>query len=110
MYRIQRAMHKSYLPLRDCGAGKRKIAVTLDGNVYPCVDAVQNTFLLGNITKESLGTILNGEKALKIRESIQKTFKTCAKECCLAYFCSGCIIKEKCDKKKEMLSLFLEKN
>jgi radical SAM protein with 4Fe4S-binding SPASM domain len=110
MYRIQRAMQKSYLPLRDCGAGKRKIAVTLDGNVYPCVDAVQDTFLLGNITKESLDTILKGEKALKLRENIQKTFKTCAKECCLAYFCSGCIIREKCNKKKEILSLFLEKN
>ena len=31
MYRIQRAIQKCYLPLTDCGAGKRKIAITLDG-------------------------------------------------------------------------------
>ncbi|MBU7027326.1 MAG: SPASM domain-containing protein [Theionarchaea archaeon] len=110
MYRVQRAMQKSYLPLTDCGAGKRKIAVTLDGNVYPCADAARKGVLLGNLTREPLDAILNGEKALTLRENIKNTFEKCGKECCLAYFCSGCIIEEKCNKKKEMLSLFLEKN
>ena len=109
MYRVHRAMQQSYLPLTDCGAGRRKIALTLDGNVYPCADAAGKGILLGNVMSEPLDAILEGEKALSLRKTIQQTFEICAQECCLAYFCSGCIIKERCVKKKGFLSLFLNK-
>ncbi len=111
LYRIQRAIQKCYLPLTDCGAGKRKIAVTLDGNVYPCADAAQyRMYCLGNLRDESVAEIRTGEKAQKVREKIRKNFKKCAEECCLAYYCSGCIMDRKCSRKKEMLSFFLRRD
>ena len=111
MYRVQRALQKGYLPFTHCGAGTRKIAVTMDGQVYPCADAAeQREHSLGNLREESVATLLEGRRTQNVRENIEKTFKNCAEKCPLAYFCSGCIIEERCDKKKEILSLFLQKS
>ena len=111
MYRVQRAMQKSYLPLTDCGAGKRKIAVTVDGSVYPCADAAKHTqYCIGNLRDDSVSTILKSDNLQKIREAVVENFEKCAKECCLAYFCSGCIMGERCSTKKAMVDFFLQKD
>lgn len=108
MYRVQRAMQKSYLPLTDCGAGKRKIAVTVDGNVYPCADAARHgMYCMGNLRDDSVSTVLKSDNLRKVRETIVENFEKCAEKCCLAYFCSGCIMKNRCSTKKEMLDFFL---
>jgi radical SAM protein with 4Fe4S-binding SPASM domain len=111
MYRVQRALQKSYLPFTHCGAGTRKIAVTMDGNVYPCADAAeQRKYYLGNLREESIATILEGRRTQNVRENIRETFEKCAEKCPLAYFCSGCIMWKRCNKKREILSLFLQKS
>ena len=111
MYRVQRAMQKSYLPFTDCGAGKRKIAVTVDGEVYPCADAARNgLYCMGNLTDDSVSTVLNSDNLQKVRETIVENFEKCAEKCCLAYFCSGCIMENRCSTKKEMLHFFLQKD
>jgi radical SAM protein with 4Fe4S-binding SPASM domain len=109
VYRVQRAIQKYYLLFTDCGAGKRKVAVTLDGDVYPCADAAyKDMFRLGNVKEESINNILGGEAAQKVREKIKKNFEHCAETCCLAFFCGGCLISERCSIKKEMVSSYLE--
>lgn len=109
LYKVQRATQKYYIPSTDCGAGKRKIAVTLDGNVYPCVDTAQKTaFCLGNVEEASIEDILEGEKAQRVREKIKKNFEKCADTCCFAFFCGGCLISERCNMKKELLLLYLK--
>lgn len=111
MYRVQKAMERSYLPLTDCGAGKRKIAVTVDGTVYPCADAAAHRmYCLGNMRDQPLDTILKGEHLQNVRGKIRARFEKCAKECCLAYYCSGCLMEKRCGKKKEILSFFLQKS
>jgi radical SAM protein with 4Fe4S-binding SPASM domain len=110
VYRVQRAIQKYYLLFTDCGAGKRKIAVTLDGDVYPCTDAAyKKIYRLGNVEEESVDDIIRGEAAQRVREKIKKTFEDCAEKCCLAFFCGGCLISERCNMKKEMVSLYLER-
>lgn len=108
VYRVQQAMQNHYIPSTDCGAGKRKIAVTLEGEVYPCDVAYDKEYCMGSLREESMEKILKGEKAQKIRDKIQENFKKCADECCLAFFCAGCLISERCNRKKEMLSFHLE--
>ena len=111
MYRVQRAMQKSYLPFTDCGAGKRKIAVTADGNVYPCADAARHgLYCMGNLRDDSVRTVLNSDNCQKVRKTIVENFEKCAEKCCLAYFCSGCIMENRCSTKKEMLRFFLQKD
>jgi uncharacterized protein len=71
--------------LVGCGAGGEYLAVTPDGNIYPCHQfAGEKDYLIGNVFDK------------KLNENIRKVFKNCnlmtkpaCKDCWARYHCSG---------------------
>jgi MoaA/NifB/PqqE/SkfB family radical SAM enzyme len=107
MYRIQRAIQKCYLPLTDCGAGKRKIAITLDGNVYPCADAAYHQMhCLGNIQKEPLDTIL--KKPRRSEKLSKKILKNVQKSAVLLIFAVAASLRRDAPKRKRYSTMYLK--
>lgn len=71
--------------LTGCGAGYDYIAVTPEGNIYPCHQFVGiDGFLMGNVKSKSL----NREIANKFMNSNIYTKDECSK-CWARYYCSG---------------------
>lgn len=73
----------------SCGAGVGKIAVFPDGRVTPCDHLPQLT--LGNITDQSLESILKGKEMRKFTEfmnQLRSDFEYC-KSCSYIEFCNG---------------------
>ncbi|KGG79610.1 hypothetical protein Y919_11040 [Caloranaerobacter azorensis H53214] len=72
-----------------CSAGKVKVNVASNGDVYPCVFLQYPEFLMGNINKKSLYDIWHSKKAASIRKKL--TVNTCI-GCSKKTFCpGGCI-------------------
>lgn len=102
MYRIKEAFLKNYLPLSNCGAGKRKILLTADGTVYPCLPAVKEGYSIGHI-EEGIENVIRGKVAEDLQNNISKRFEECRNKCSFAYFCGGCILENRCKLKLKIL-------
>lgn len=73
--------------LKGCGCGNEYVAVTPDGEIYPCHQFVgQSNFIMGNVLEQSG----NFENELKIAFSKANIFtkKSCP-DCWARFFCSG---------------------
>jgi uncharacterized protein len=71
--------------VKGCGAGYEYIAVTPEGDIYPCHQFVGKTeFLLGNLYREGF----NKEISDKFKNSNITTKKKC-EGCWAKFFCSG---------------------
>jgi len=71
--------------LRGCGAGSEYIAVTPNGDIYPCHQfAGEQSFYMGNIRSGDI----NREISSKFTECHVFSKKKCA-ECWAKYYCSG---------------------
>jgi uncharacterized protein len=71
--------------LRGCGAGCEYVAVTPEGDVYPCHQFVGNpNFLMGNITDGSF----DKNKAAQFAGVSVYTRESC-RDCWARYYCSG---------------------
>ncbi len=71
--------------LRGCGSGHEYVAVTPEGDIYPCHQFVGNTdFKMGNVTEGKLNTNIQE----KFKESNVYTKEECSK-CWAKFYCSG---------------------
>jgi radical SAM protein with 4Fe4S-binding SPASM domain len=102
LFRMKEALLKNYLPLLDCGAGRRKLTISGDGLVYPCPPAVKEGYVLGHID-DGINHILQGKKAQTLRKMISDKFNSCSQKCCLAYYCGGCFLESRCSYKIDIL-------
>lgn len=74
-----------YKRISGCGAGHEYVAITPDGEIYPCHQFVGNKdFLLGNIYDETVD-----EKLSKDFRSAHIYNKPLCKECWARFYCSG---------------------
>lgn len=74
-----------YKRISGCGAGHEYVAITPDGEIYPCHQFVGNKdFLLGNIYDETVD-----EKLSKEFRSAHIYNKPLCKECWARFYCSG---------------------
>lgn len=74
-----------YKRISGCGAGHEYVAITPDGEIYPCHQFVGNKdFLLGNIYDETVD-----EKLSKKFRSAHIYNKPLCKECWARFYCSG---------------------
>lgn len=74
-----------YKRTKGCGCGSEYVAVTPNGDIYPCHQFVEHTELkLGNIFDDSF----NGELATQFAENNIITNEEC-KSCWARYFCGG---------------------
>lgn len=75
----------------NCGAGQIIVSVDAGGNVYPCHMLHEKEFLMGNVLRENLDTILESSSIVKeFKETNADTIEDC-KGCEYKYFCStGC--------------------
>jgi len=72
--------------LKSCGAGCEYVAVTPDGNIYPCHQFAGNrAFLIGNV----LTGRYEKEIPLKFGNLNHVSAKKTCKECWAKYYCSG---------------------
>ena len=71
----------------SCGLGKN-IYVEPDGTVFPCYAVCANEDCLGNLSKESLRTIVEDGRLLKYLNMGVDTVEKCQK-CEVRYFCGG---------------------
>ena len=102
LYRLKRAFIKNCFPITTCGAGKRKITITPDGTVYPCLPAVKEGYSIGNI-KEGIQSVMKGEKIINLQNRTLKRFNECKNTCSFAYFCGGCFLKRRCRAKHAVM-------
>lgn len=73
--------------LRGCGCGNEYVAVTPDGDIYPCHQFVgQNGFVMGNVLNET-GVYTSDMKTAFSKANIFNK-KGCG-ECWARYFCAG---------------------
>lgn len=71
--------------LRGCGSGHEYVAVTPEGDIYPCHQFVGNTdFKMGNVTEGKLNTNIQEQ----FKESNVYTKEECSK-CWAKFYCSG---------------------
>jgi len=76
--------------LKGCGIGNEYIAVTPNGNIYPCHQLVgEENFLMGNVNKKSFNTKIK-EEFLKLSVYHKKNCKECWAK---FYCCGGCSAK-----------------
>lgn len=74
-----------YKRTKGCGSGSEYLAVTPDGNIYPCHQFADNDdFILGNV----LSGQLEDEKRLRFARSNINTKEEC-RQCWAKYFCGG---------------------
>ncbi|MHB8963198.1 MAG: thioether cross-link-forming SCIFF peptide maturase [Saccharofermentanales bacterium] len=77
----------SYKRLKGCGVGSEYVAVTPDGEIYPCHQFTgEKDFLLGNVNDDPIvlsETVKDKFKGLLVPE------KEDCKDCWAKYFCSG---------------------
>lgn len=74
-----------YKRISGCGAGFEYVAVTPDGEVYPCHQFVGNKdFLLGNLNDEEI----DNELSLKFKKAHIYNKPIC-KQCWARFYCSG---------------------
>ena len=71
----------------SCGAGKTRIYISENGNVYPCIELADYRFLLGNILNESFEQIQERSSKLLAGQNVNNEEQ--CKECNIAYFCGG---------------------
>ena len=71
-----------------CMALKTQVAILVDGIVVPCCLDSNASIPLGNIYKESLKDILEGERSVRLRKSFQDR-KPCEQ------LCRNCTYKER---------------
>jgi uncharacterized protein len=77
----------AYKRLKGCGVGTEYIAVTPEGDIYPCHQFVgQTPFLLGNIMDDPI--VLN-QKVKDVFSDLLVPQKAECKNCWAKYFCSG---------------------
>jgi uncharacterized protein len=71
--------------LRGCGAGSEYLAVTAEGNLYPCHQfAGMKDFYMGNVRSPQLNETISRE----FRETHVFSKEGCS-ECWAKYYCSG---------------------
>lgn len=71
--------------VKGCGCGSEYVAVTPDGDIYPCHQFVGNRqFIMGNVH----GTEINKEMKAKFKNT-DLCHKSECKNCFAKYFCSG---------------------
>jgi radical SAM protein with 4Fe4S-binding SPASM domain len=84
MLRYRQAPRDTYY--RPCGAIWRSVAVHWNGDVSACCNDLMGIYILGNVEKESIAAIWNGEYMVKLREDLirqkYKDIKLCRN--CLA--------------------------
>ncbi len=74
-----------YKRLRNCGAGYGYLAITPEGDIYPCHQFVGNrAFLMGNISKTAID-----EKITSIFRDTNADTKEDCRNCWAKYYCSG---------------------
>lgn len=73
--------------LRGCGSGNEYVAITPDGEIYPCHQFVgQDGFVMGNVLTQN--GKLEGELKSRFSKANIFTKKSCS-ECWARYFCAG---------------------
>jgi len=73
-----------------------------NGDVCPCCSPYGQNFIIGNIHKESLKEIWEGDKIKRLRQQIaSKTFNPMCKKC--LYFRDKDLIEESCSKEKDLI-------
>lgn len=76
-----------YKLLRGCGCGNEYVAITPEGDIYPCHQFVgQPDMIMGNVMNQK--GILKGEKKTRFSKANIFTKQGCG-ECWARYFCSG---------------------
>lgn len=70
----------------NCGSGNGKLYIYPDQNVYPCTCLTD--FSLGNLKKNSMTDILNGEKIKKF-QNIKPCGNTPCRDCRYVIYCNG---------------------
>lgn len=74
-----------------CGVGNDNCCITANGDVYPC--AGWQSFVLGNVYKQSLKDIWeNSERVKEIRKITQASFPQCI-ECEARDYCARCLVR-----------------
>lgn len=68
---IQRSYLKdSFSKFIPCDAGKTQVAIGPSGELYPCYNLVnRKEFIIGNIIKQNISTVLNNPKVRKLHEN-----------------------------------------
>jgi uncharacterized protein len=75
--------------LTGCGAGREYLAVTPEGNLYPCHQFVgQEVYSLGNVTEENYKEIKTGKIAAQFDECHIFSKDSCP-DCWARFLCSG---------------------
>ncbi|MEM4331123.1 MAG: GNAT family N-acetyltransferase, partial [Candidatus Pacearchaeota archaeon] len=71
-----------------CEAGKKKLEIIPNGDVYPCIFLLNKKFLVGNVFEKNMEYLWKNKKVLKkLRDYVNRD-----KHCCFCkyfYFCNG---------------------
>ncbi|MBO6126906.1 MAG: thioether cross-link-forming SCIFF peptide maturase [Clostridia bacterium] len=77
--------------IKGCGCGNDYIAVTPNGDIFPCHQFVgKNEFLMGNVNNNLFSKSIKS----KCIKNLQNTLKLC-KNCTAKAFCSPCLARSK---------------
>lgn len=74
----------------SCGAGKDRIYISDNGNVYPCISLIDFRYVIGNVFQQDLEQI--EERSSEVLASCNVDEQKQCSGCDIAYFCgSGCL-------------------
>jgi len=86
--------------IQYCSAGRSRLSIEANGDVYPCHFLKYDDFLIGNVKNQSIGEIWNNSLQLdKIRLGRDKNA-----------YCNTCAMKDHCVKKGICTSYLRDKN
>jgi radical SAM protein with 4Fe4S-binding SPASM domain len=82
--------------MRQCGAGRRKLSIDIDGSLYPCQMLHDRRFFLGNVREfHDLNQLANGPRARRVSRWTVDRIDTVAecRSCDVRHFCGGgCVV------------------
>ncbi|MEF9992032.1 MAG: radical SAM protein [Peptostreptococcaceae bacterium] len=78
------------ISIRTCSAGKKELFISHDGDIYPCVQFIEDQFKLGNIKNiDRLSELNNDYNNMSLRLINPNNFEQC-KKCKVNLFCWTC--------------------